>query len=76
MSSDIEQRLKDWPGPTKAGRRFNPPVCGARVRHLVREGRLEAIRTGLGLLIDPESLERFLREREETAATAAAVTTD
>jgi hypothetical protein len=72
MAIDLEMQLKGWPGPTKAGRRLN--VCGARVRNLVREGRLAAIRTELGLLINPESLERLVREREKMAAPAAATT--
>jgi hypothetical protein len=61
---DLEATLKDWMGPAKAGRRLN--VGPTRIRNLVKEGGLDAIRTDLGLLISPTSIERLMRERGGT----------
>jgi hypothetical protein len=62
----LQKTLKPFLGPARAGRRFTPPVGSVRVKDLVRAGRLDAIRTDLGLLIDPESIERYERERGES----------
>lgn len=39
-------------------------VSSARVRQLVREGKLEATETPLGKLYDPKEVERLAKERE------------
>jgi hypothetical protein len=44
---------------------MEPPVTGCRVKDLVRAGKLDAIRTDLGLLIDSHSIARFQRERAD-----------
>jgi hypothetical protein len=64
VNIDLERQLKDWTGPTRTGRRLK--VGGQRVRNLVKDGRLDAIRTDLGLLIDPRSVERYEQERAES----------
>jgi hypothetical protein len=66
-SAEIEEQLARFLGPTRAGRLLDPPVSGARVKDLVRAGKLDAIKTDLGLLIDPGSIERLQQERTELA---------
>jgi hypothetical protein len=62
----LQERLKPFLGPGRAGRRCTPPVGSVRIKDLVKAGKLDAIRTDLGLLIDPESIERYERERQES----------
>ena len=50
-----------WPRPVDAGRQLG--VSAAQVKALVAKGRLDAIRTPLGRLIDPASVEREQRRR-------------
>ena len=59
----------DWLTPAVAARRLG--LTTARVKQLEHEGRLSAIRTPLGRLLDPVSVERLLAERSERRAAVA-----
>jgi excisionase family DNA binding protein len=52
---------QDWLTPSQAGRRLD--LSAERVRQLTAEGRLSFIRTPLGRLLDPASVERLAVER-------------
>jgi len=59
-----EHDIATWIGRSEAARRLTVSV--ESVRQWVRAGRLRAIRTRLGMLIDPESVEALRVEREQT----------
>jgi hypothetical protein len=63
--AEMQKEIAQYRAPTKAGRLFDPPVSGQRVKDLVREGRISAIKTDLGWLIHVNSIEQFQRERAE-----------
>lgn len=49
---------------SEAGRMFSPPVTSTRVRQLVDEGRLPALRTPSGIrLIRADDVRRLVEER-------------
>ncbi|TAK32623.1 MAG: DNA-binding protein [Chloroflexota bacterium] len=52
-----------WLTPAQAGTWLG--VSAQRIRQLLDEGRLQGIRTPLGRLIDPESVETLARQRKE-----------
>ena len=51
-----------WPRPVDAGRQLG--VSAAQVKQLEARGQRRAVRTSLGRLIDPASVEALLRERQ------------
>lgn len=57
--------LTTWLTPTQAALRLG--VSAQSIREYVRKGKLRAVWVGRGRLIDPESVERLAREREERA---------
>jgi hypothetical protein len=56
------------------GRRMKPPVTGARVRQLLKEGSLQGIRSEDGVSFIPH--EELVRINHERALQAAKKTTD
>ncbi len=62
--------LEDMLLPSAAGRILD--IGPARVKQLLDAGRLSAVRTPYGRLIDPTSVERLRREREAAKAAKAA----
>ena len=60
----------DWLTPAVAAQRLG--LTTARVKQLEQEGRLTAIRTPLGRLLDPASVERLVSERAARRALAVA----
>lgn len=55
-----------WITPSQAARRMK--VSAQLVGWLCRKGRLEHVVTPLGRLIDPESVEQLVKERETREA--------
>lgn len=68
MSGDAERKTvgQDWLAPVEAGKALG--VTSARVRQLISAGQLEAVRTPLGRLVDPASVDALRREREARKA--------
>ena len=58
---DVQKAL----APSEAGRRL--VLSKAMVCLLCRQGRLRAVKTALGWLIDPDDVERLRKEREKKA---------
>jgi excisionase family DNA binding protein len=54
--------MGDWVAPSEAARRLGVSVV--RVRQWADQGRLSAIRTPLGRLIEAESVERLSMDRQ------------
>ena len=55
-----------WLSPAQAGRVLG--VTSQRVQDLVDSGRLVGVRTPLGRLVDPQSVERLVAERAARVA--------
>ena len=53
--------VAEWMTPGKAARALD--VSPQWINKLIKEGRLRAVRTGLGHLIDPASVEALIKER-------------
>lgn len=58
--------LAAWPTVRDASRRLD--VSSVWVTHLLRSGNLRAVKTKLGWLIDPTSVDRLARERQARLA--------
>lgn len=54
-------RIEQWLSPEQAGRRLG--VSSQRIRQMIRQGVLTAVRTANGRLVEPESVERLAMER-------------
>ncbi len=54
--------MATWLTPTQAALRLG--VSAEAIRQYCNQGRLVAVRTGHGRLIDPASVERLAKERE------------
>ncbi len=54
--------VEDWLAPSHAGRILG--TSGQWVAILCRQGKLRAVRTALGWLVDPDDIERVREERE------------
>jgi hypothetical protein len=65
----MSTQLQDWPSPSQVAVRIG--ITPQRVRQLLDEGRLLGVRTSLGHLIDPASVERLVAERAERGAVVA-----
>jgi hypothetical protein len=63
-SSEIA--IATWPTRSDAARELD--LSPERISQLINEGRLAAITTRLGRLINPDSLARMKREREARQA--------
>jgi excisionase family DNA binding protein len=61
--------VADWPTTAQVARQLG--VTPDRVRQLAKDGRLDSVRTGLGRLLDPASVERLVAERAERRAVVA-----
>lgn len=61
--------LGDLLSPAQAARILE--VTPLRVRQLMAEGKLNYVRTPIGRLVDPDSLQNLRRERAEKAAARA-----
>jgi excisionase family DNA binding protein len=61
MSSAEDWDGQDWLKPIEAGRQLG--VTSTRVKQLIAEGKLDAVKTRLGRLIDPASVDREQRRR-------------
>ena len=57
--------VEDWLSPSQAGRLLG--TSGQWVTELCRRGRLRAVRTALGWLVDPDEIEDLAEEREKKA---------
>lgn len=55
-----------WLMPAQAGRQLG--IGPERVRQLIAEGRLRAVRTAAGRLVDPASVEELKTQRAAMAA--------
>jgi hypothetical protein len=64
---DIE-KIATWPSRLRASRELG--LSPERITQLVASGRLDAIKTELGMLINPQSLAALRREREAKGAAA------
>jgi hypothetical protein len=47
--------MSTWPGPSKAGRELG--ISAHMVKVLAKQGHLASARTGIGIVINPESIE-------------------
>jgi hypothetical protein len=66
----MENRSPTFFETGEAGKRFDPPVSGARVRQLIAGGRLRAIWTAGGqALLTQSEIERFLKQRQQRRVT-------
>ncbi len=54
-----------WLSPSEAGRVLG--TSGQWVKQLARRGKLRGVETSLGLLVDPDDVERLANERLEQA---------
>jgi hypothetical protein len=61
-AKELERFLENWRGTTRTGLRLG--VGPQRVRDLVKEGKLVAIKTDVGMLVNWDSVEQLERERE------------
>jgi excisionase family DNA binding protein len=61
VSMPTLRQLEDWMTTGDAARRLNKSVEG--VKWLLRERRLRGVRTRLGWLIDPASVEEYAKRR-------------
>jgi excisionase family DNA binding protein len=62
---EVEMVGSDWPAVRDAMRTLD--VSDTYVARLIRQGRIRAVHTRLGYLIDPESLAAFAAERTTRA---------
>ena len=65
-----ETTVTQWLAKSQAANRLE--CSSARIKQLVNSGQLRAVRTQLGVLIDPLDVERLRRERESRATFTAA----
>lgn len=62
MSPVVMAEFATWPSVRDAARRLDYSVM--HISRLVRNGKLQAVRTRVGWLIDPESVAAYEAERE------------
>jgi len=62
--------VAEWPAVRDVVRELD--LSQVYVNRLVRQGRLRAVRTRLGWLVDPESVQAYARERAQRRAVRAA----
>lgn len=67
--STVDDFTPDWLTPSQVAALIERTPL--RVRQLANEGKLRAVWTPLGRLIDPASVDAYLRDRERRAAEAA-----
>lgn len=66
MSPAVMAEFATWPSARDAARRLDYSVM--HISRLVRSGKLQAVRTRIGWLIDPESVAAYEVERETQKA--------
>lgn len=59
------REIEDWLSPSQAGALLG--TSGQWVTQLARRGQLDAVRTPLGWLVNPDDVERLANERLEEA---------
>ena len=55
----------EWPGPAQVAKRLG--LTTQMIHKLIRQGRLHAVMTANGRLIDPMSVEREIERRQAKA---------
>jgi hypothetical protein len=68
---NVKMSVAEWPSIRDVQRELD--LSQVHVGRLVRQGKLHAVRTRLGWLVDPDSVKTYARQRAERRASIGRV---